>query len=246
MTGKTRAFTLIELLVVISIIALLMAIMLPALAKVKKQAKDMLCLARVRHWGLVMKIYSDEHNCKFVPERHYTDNARLMELAKFERMRYCPLATKSMVGGARHPFAVSPGADTSYGVNLWIGNPGGGGRDRDRCWLTTNVRKGYDIPMFVDCFYNDECDPTPCHWDEPPAYDGQPPDGDYNEMRRLCMDRHNEAINCAFLDFSARRVGLKELWELRWNRRWFTDPSGKPDYEPPVWPRWMWGFKDYR
>jgi prepilin-type N-terminal cleavage/methylation domain-containing protein len=45
---KKKAFTLIELLVVISIIAMLMAIMMPALAKVRKQAKVVICGTRLK------------------------------------------------------------------------------------------------------------------------------------------------------------------------------------------------------
>ncbi|MBL7215545.1 MAG: prepilin-type N-terminal cleavage/methylation domain-containing protein, partial [Phycisphaerae bacterium] len=43
-----KAFTLIELLVVIAIIGLLMAIIIPALRKVKKQAASIVCLANMR------------------------------------------------------------------------------------------------------------------------------------------------------------------------------------------------------
>ena len=238
-------FTLIELLVVIAIIALLMSILMPAVASVKKQTKNMLCLARLREWGLIFSIYSEENDNQPVPGVHYTDNERLMELSEFEEMRYCPLAIKKFSEGARHPFAVSEIADTSYGLNLWVGKVGGS-RPRERCWLTTLVKRAWNIPLFTDSTYADECDPTPRHWDEPPEYDGELPLGDINEMQRVCMNRHNGGVNCTFLDFSARKVGLKELWELEWSRNWFTDSVGKPDYDPPEWPEWMRDFKDYR
>ena len=58
-------FTLIELLVVIAIIALLMAILMPALARVKKQAQSVVCQARLKEWGLMFKLYTDDHDGYF-------------------------------------------------------------------------------------------------------------------------------------------------------------------------------------
>ena len=50
-----------------------------------------------------------------------------------------------------------------------------------------------------------------------------------------------------FLDWSVRRVGLKELWTLKWNRKF--DTAGKwtqaGGVRPEDWPEWRRGFKDY-
>jgi len=48
---RRRGFTLIELLVDIAIIALVMGILMPALARVKKQAKAVACQALLNQWG---------------------------------------------------------------------------------------------------------------------------------------------------------------------------------------------------
>jgi len=63
-TTKNQAFTLIELLIVIAIIALLMAILVPALSRAKEQGKRAVCLTQIKQLQLAWNIYCDENDDK--------------------------------------------------------------------------------------------------------------------------------------------------------------------------------------
>jgi len=120
----------------------------------------------------------------------------------------------------------------------------------DAMWRTSDVRVGSNVPVFLDCLWRGA---RPHDLDAPPADENYPPsmplgaDLRYNAMQYFCMDRHEGFINGVFMDGSARGVGLKQLWTLRWNR--LFDPNGPwtraGGVEPSDWPAWMRNFRDY-
>ncbi|NQT01873.1 MAG: type II secretion system protein [Planctomycetes bacterium] len=69
MVRTQRAFTLMELLVVIAIIALLMAILLPVVHRIHRQAKSMVCRSNLRQWGQVAAGWTLEDDTDPTKER---------------------------------------------------------------------------------------------------------------------------------------------------------------------------------
>ena len=249
---KPRGFTLIELLVVIAIIALLMAILMPALQRVRRQAKTSICQANLGQWGLVWSMYCQD-NSGYFPKRisiwhdivrpYYTDT----------KICFCPMATKLYSEGGQWGYGAweLDTASGSYGLNQWVldvpRDTVEGRREPENMWRTTDVEGTNFIPLFLGCAtIGVTCWPQ----DNPPEYDGQffPYTGNnYDEMRRVCLNRHDGFTNSLFLDFTVRKIGLKELWTLKWHRKydiaghWTTAGGALPE----DWPEWMTNFKDY-
>jgi len=265
---KQRGFTLIELLVVIAIIALLMAILMPALQRVKKQAESAACVANLHEWALVFAMYTDDNDGLFMSGYGGGINSTwigaLRPYYMEPKIRICPTATKPMSEGARGTFAAwgvfgagltgdhpewsgpkEAGDYGSYGMNELAYNSPPGDARSEQCWRSANVKGAAGIPLMFDCLWYDV---YPYDTDHPPEYPGDVvKTGGAGEMKRVCVNRHNGAINGLLLDWSARKIGLKELWTLNWYRGYnmsnvWTKAGG---VAPADWPDWMRTFKDY-
>lgn len=104
MNRERRGFTLIELLVVIAIIALLMGILMPALQRVRKQARGVACRSNLKQWGPMFVMYCDDNNGNFntrwqQPPAGMTHAGRWMDAMvsyyrDAEDIRLCPVTTK--------------------------------------------------------------------------------------------------------------------------------------------------------
>ena len=98
-----------------------------------------------------------------------------------------------------------------------------------------DVKGGNRIPLFLDCLF---LDGYPDTGDEPPAYQDENNGWNVNAMKMFCIPRHMGGVNAVFLDASARRVGMKELWELKWNKE-YDISWGRSNI---IWPDWMDNF----
>ena len=267
---KHRAFTLIELLVVMAIIALLMALLMPSLARVRKQARTVTCRALLKQWGPLWYLYCNDNNGYFsngtisgiswnrgewviVLRTQYETNSEILR---------CPMAVKRLPGGEDYggPFntyvmgAGGPGnlqEEASYGQNNWLFNPPAGtsdiqGRPAAWHWRTMNVRNAAEIPVFADTMWRGGGPYVNGQRGDPPQYNGQWVSAT-DEMKHFCLDRHDGFDNHLFLDWSVRAVGIKELWTLRWHKNFdvrgpWTQGGG---VQTADWPDWMRGFKEY-
>ena len=106
---------------------------------------------------------------------------------------------------------------------------------------TFSVRGSAKIPVFLDATLFES---KPESNDDPPYRERH--DGTY-DMKTYCVNRHNGYTNGLFLDWSVRKIGLKELWTLKWEP-WFdtaNEWTRVGGVRPNDWPEWMRNFKDY-
>jgi prepilin-type N-terminal cleavage/methylation domain-containing protein len=267
---RSRGFTLIELLVVIAIIAVLMAILMPALRRVKEQGKMISCIGTLKQWNLIAAMYTESNDGKFWDSDSGTPGYWWVKYLdeKYKSWRknelwFCPSAKQPI----RDEFGIEvptfniynawgiftgaglseDGVAGSFGINGYCLIPRTadtyeGGVAVSNGWKTAGSRGGGNVPWFSEALRFDLW-PLPTHapaTDELAAWSG-------NNMARTCINRHQGFENIAFMDFSVRKVGLKELWTLKWHKQFdvngpWTKGGG---VQASQWAQWMRRFQDF-
>ncbi len=150
----------------------------------------------------------------------------------------------TMLNQAKLPLFGEDGIAGSYGINGYCLN---NSKRLPNSWCGPNVKGQVDnIPLFLDAM----------------RFDGWPTENDraasnplaawydagMSHTARFCVDRHKRHTMTVFLGSSARKVGLKELWTLKWHKRFDTagpwTKAGKAR-RTGDWPEWIRGYPEY-
>ena len=275
---RRRGFTLIELLVVIAIIALLTAILVPAMNQVRSIAKDAVCKSNLRQWGQGFYMYTDDNDGRMIigwGMLNFGTGQPGFSVAWYNQMQNyigedyeglwcCPVARKP--GGYAHPgsigIPIEEFAWSGYRGKLFY-TP-----DTDPPWDSRIVWGSYCLNLWATYYDGPEPAftevPIPeVHWKGPVFYKGvsaapimtggivwnslpyefEPPPAVQGALATLglprhCINRHNGKTNALFFDWSVKSVKLKDLWTLKWHRKFnvqgpYTEAGGfaRADYD---------------
>jgi prepilin-type N-terminal cleavage/methylation domain-containing protein len=186
----------------------------------------------------------------------------LTDFGNYRDIWLCPLATTpssdGQFGSTFHAWRAERGAARlpgggwgdmamelrgSYGANGWVGisqhpDPN---RPNTACWTTPYVKGAANVPLVFDC----RCSIYYGTLDTPPP--GEEADSTSCYSSNVCIDRHTGGINSVFMDWSVRKVGLKQLWGLKWSSAYNTAGPWTPagGVQPQNWPPWLRRCKDY-
>lgn len=229
---RKRAFTLVELLVVISIIALLMAILLPSLQRARKQARATVCQSNLRQVGLAVNLYAENFDY-YVPRGSWGDEPIwFMVLLPFlsheedthdyrnVKIYRCPSFPRTGNGLNDVPNSEQT---VCYVINGW----GPDGADIHYPTRLSDIRRPASMIYLAD---NEDgwWRPVITASDDPGImrcdifHVGHLPwssSTDLTTGRRIARQRHRDGCNVLYLDWHAGWVKGEEMTEWMWHSK---------------------------
>lgn len=235
----------------------------------RRHAKAIVCQAHLAQWNHIFQNYLAENDGEFFTGQsglgYWWPQQLDDDLKDWKRNKiwFCPEAETPMSdehGNHVSDFGIftawgiyhagdrtgENGITGSYGVNGYVIRASGstyeGGVPTRHGWKSFDVPEADRIPLFLDAL---RFDLWPSETEGPAQSEVSAWSG--NNMGRCAINRHMGSINSLFLDGSARRVDLKELWTLKWHREF--DTAGPwtlaGGVQPDDWPEWIREFPDY-
>jgi len=149
----------------------------------------------------------------------------------------------------------------SYGINDWVADPTAIPASstsskgvakigtNDMYWIRS-TQKGLDqVPIFLDARWlggfpgqNTILGGTD-NPDQVPDTEETIIAGDVGMMSRYTINRHGGYSDAVFMDFSTKKVGIKELWNLKWHQKYNT--KNKQTKKAAAWKSWMNNFTNF-
>ncbi|MCC6485216.1 MAG: prepilin-type N-terminal cleavage/methylation domain-containing protein [Armatimonadetes bacterium] len=212
-------FTLVELLVVIAIIAVLAAILFPAFARARENARSASCLSNCRQIGMALSMYSGDNDQRY-PFAHmmmagamHSDRTWLDDVARYGSaglLHRCP-SDGSALWDAADPMSRRR---TTYGINGYLtpnhppywGMKSSAIQDPTHCIvaaeLTLNIARDHFMPMF---------------WGMPPKVpnmmiQASQWDSGRAEPKTVAIRMHKTGANYVFADGHAARHNFGDTW----------------------------------
>jgi prepilin-type N-terminal cleavage/methylation domain-containing protein/prepilin-type processing-associated H-X9-DG protein len=230
--GTNKGFTLIELLVVISIIAILMSLLMPSIARAKAKAHQISCLNNMRQLNLAATMYAGDHDEEF-PARRTPTNAWPHKLKPYFvnwQIIACPSDRFGIVGlfaddaNPKRSYLIN-GFNDYFKLNLSPSDYKAFQQWRYPHGMKTTVLKR---PSDTILFGEKRSGSGHVHMDTDQGKRG-------NDFEEIEHKRHGEGSNFSFIDGSARLI--KKYQELYPENLWavvdeFRYPPGPPQGLP--------------